>query len=280
MVCGAPRLLWRVICMVARSAFEVPISVSEGNAPVAGKTYTVELEDLLLYEKVVAYTPFNDSLRMPDGTKVLGKEYDSLPPDIRAAIDNAPEEHFINKDGSEGNVRRKFVNRLTFVFKEPISGWSFYTSIDLSYPENTVDSQKAKKWLTKVLGMPISTEDGFKWGDLFKKGDKFTALVGTDSSGRRVLMQDSIVKVGAGNINVVSGGQSVLSPDARALLEFIKQNMVGRKFGDIVDMFASGANGTIQSDNPEEVYERTRRAWVEIRTSGVKYSLDGTTFGF
>lgn len=128
--------------------------------------------------------------------------------------------------------------------------------------------------------MPVSTEDGFKWGDLFKKGDNFTAIVGNDNSGRLVLMQDSIVKVGADSINVESGGQSGLSSDARALLEFIKQNMVGRKFGDIVDMFASGANGTIQSDNPEEVYERTRRAWVEIRTSGVKYSLDGTTFGF
>jgi len=259
--------------MAIKDGFDEPINISEPG-PVVGRQYELILEEIRIYEKVVAYTDFTKNLRLPDGKSVLGRQYDELPANIREMIDSAPDEYRVDAYGNE-RKREKYINRIMFLFREPTTNWPLPINFDMSYPDSR-PTGKLSRWVTRVVGIPIVGDEGFRWGDLFKKGEKFTGKIGRDKRGWKCLEPDTIEKVGSVQINIAPGG---LSDDAKALLGFIKQNLVGQPISVMSDYLASGANGVIQGATPEETYSKTLSAWSEIKAN-TRYTLDGVTFGF
>ncbi|MDD4352706.1 MAG: hypothetical protein PHU71_07080 [Candidatus Gracilibacteria bacterium] len=258
-------------------AFDEPLNFG-GAKLIEGKKYPIELTGIVKKVQVV-----NGSTYLK-GKGVIGKEYEKLTDSERAIVDGAPKEFWDKKDNEEtAREKAKFRNVIIFQFREPESDTKFLydASFDMTYPDNFPMKSKTsdlRGFVTKVFGMPVQGDEGFKWGDLFKKGDKFVATTYRKDGFSR-LNVDSIMKEELSG-PVVAGDGSNLSGDAQKLLGYIKTALVGQPFASVLNTFDTGADGLLGPANDPATYTRTHTAWSDIRKSNVKYTIDGKTFGF
>lgn len=255
---------------MSTSCFEEPLNFG-GAKLTEGKKYEIELTDIVKDEKVVAY---NSNFT---GKGVIGKVYDNLDGDKKALVDNTPAEMWEARDGKPATEKPKFVNRITFQFREPETDTKFMYDAQFDMTLDNFPTKKLREFVTRATGMSIQGDEGFAWKDLFKKGDRFVAIVTRKDNFFR-LNVDSIMKAELSG-PVAVGDVSNLSPDAQALYNYIKSNLVGQKFKSVVEVYPTGAGGAIVSDAAGDAYVKTANAWAEIRQSGISYSTDGETFG-
>jgi hypothetical protein len=251
---------------MATSAFEEPLVTGSGSKLTEGEKYVVELTDIVSQKKVVTFREALRGKKTADGKSIIGKEYDSLPADMKALVDNTPEEYWPLRDGeTEQRAKNKFTDRIVFQFREPTTDVKFLFDAQFDVP-----SKKLREFVERSTGMVVKGDEGYTWGNLYKKGDKFIATIikrgnflGIDT--------DSIVKEALhGPLESAGSASGELSPTAQKLLEYIKGNMIGKPKSAVFDLFDTGQFGT---------YAETQKAWTEIQKK-TKVSLDGKTFGF
>jgi hypothetical protein len=249
---------------MAQSAFSEQMNFGSGKL-VEGQKYTVELTDIIKQVKCVAFKEALRGKKDANGKSIIGKEYDTLSPELKKLVDETPAEYWPLRSGeTQQREKAKFVDRMTFQFREPESDIKFLYDAQFDIP-----SKKLSNFITQATGIAIKGDEGYTLGNLFKKGDKFVATIvkkGTFLG----LDTDTIVKealVGP----IVAANKSELSATAQKLLEYIKKHLVGKPKATVFDLFENKKFGT---------YAETQKAWAEITRSGIKVSLDGKTFGF
>lgn len=251
---------------MAESAFEMPMNFGAGSKLIEGQKYSIELTDLISQNKVVAFRDALRGIKNAEGKSIIGKEYDTLSADMKKIVDETPAEYWPLKEGeTEQKEKQKFVNRIIFQFREPESDVKFLYDAQFDVP-----SKKLGEFVTRATGMVIKGDEGYTWGNMFKKGEKFVATVIKRGNFLGIDV-GSVVKEALSGPVANSGKSGELSPAAQKLLDYIKSNMVGQKKSVIFDLFDNGEFGT---------YAETQKAWTEIQRSGTKISLDGKTFGF
>lgn len=262
---------------MAIDAWDEPLNFG-GAKLVEGKQYTIELTNIIKKVKVVS----GSKALAKKG--VINKEYDELDAAGKKLVDDAPVEYWPLKEGeTTPREKAKFHNAIIFQFREPETDTKFMYDAQfiMSYPDNypikTKDSD-LRKFVERIFGMSIQGDEGFTWGGMFKKGDKFVATT-YRKDGYSHLNIDSIIKAELAG-PTVTNDPTALSEDAKKLLEYIKANLSGQKFTSVLAHFADGAGETIGPAGDTATYNKTHAAWSEIRRSGVKYSLDGKVFGF
>ena len=256
---------------MSTSAFEEPLVVSGSVSKlVEGQKYVVELTDIVKQDKCVA---FRESLRGKTdaaGKSIINKEYALLSPDLQVFVDNAAPDFWklterdIKEGKTEPREKAKFVNRITFQFREPESDVKFLYDAQFEVP-----STKLSNFVARATGIIPTGDEGYTWGNLFPKGSKWVAVVNKRGNFMGIDVDTLVKEELAGP--VVAAVKGELSDTAKALLEYIKGNMVGKPKSSVFDLFDSKQFGT---------YTETQKAWTEIQRSGIKISLDGKTFGF
>lgn len=248
-----------------------------GGNVVDGKKYDLELANISIRRKVVA---FKEALRGVPGT--IGVEYDKLTEDKKKIVDAAPDDFFDLRPGeTEKRAKPRYKNTISFQFKEVDSGKNLFLSFDMQM--NGFPEQRLREFVTQSTGFPIVGDEGFKWGNLYKKGDVFVGTVIRTDKGRLTLDPTTVVKKSI-STPVVTGPVTI-SDNAQIMLDFIKRELVHQSKGVIVDYFQSGLNGLIGpvGEDPESSGQRranTYKAWTELKSSGIEYSKDGKTFSF
>lgn len=233
-----------------KSAWDEPVIVQGKN--LSEGMYEVELTDIQKSEKVVL---FREALR---GTKgIIGKEYDSLDADSKNTVDNAPVDTW-----PDGRQKQTLSDRVSFVFTEPISGITFKYGAQFDMP-----SKRLNDFIARATGVTISAGEEIKFGQLFKPGDKFVAMIKRGQSGYMDIDPSTIMKKDLANPSVVG---TALSERATKLLEYLKANYQGRPMKDIVDVYNSGMFGT---------FTETANAWNEIKAH-MSTTRDGKTLDF
>ena len=247
------------------SAFDEPMQFGSGPKLTEGQKYLIELTDIAAQKKVVTFKEALRGKKDNKGKSVIGKEYDLLAPDMQALVDSIPPEFWPLKDGeTEPREKARYTDRITFQFVEPITGIKF--SYDAQFD---VPSKKLADFVTRATGITFKGDEGYTWGNIFKKGEKFVATV-VKRGNFYAIDTDSIVKEAlAGPVAAQAKGE--LSATAKSMLDYIKANMVGKPKASVFDLFDNKMFGT---------YTETQKAWTEIQNSGIKFTLDGKTFGF
>ncbi len=254
---------------MATDAFEEPLNFG-GSKLTEGRTYTIELTEIIKQNKVVAPST------ILKGKGVVGKEYDALTDAEKKIVDDSPVE-MDTRAGRTPREKPKFINRITFQFVEPDSQIKFLYDAQFDMSLDNYPTKKLRDFVQRATGISVQGDEGFTWGTLFKRGEKFLAAVRRNGAYFGIDI-DTIVKAQLAAPVVV--GEEGLSVDAKSLLEYIKNNLVGEQFSVIVDVFTSGAGGAIVTDANGDAYAKTRDAWAELRQKSVSFSLDGKTFGF
>jgi len=249
---------------MAQSAFEEPMNFGSSKL-IEGQKYTIELTDIVKQTKVVAYREALKGKKDENGKSIINKEYDTLSPALKAFVDETPAEYWKLRDGdTEAREKAKFVDRITFQFREPETDVKFLYDAQFEIP-----SKKLSAFITQATGISIKGDEGYTLGNLFKKGEKYVATVVKRGSFLGIDPETVVKAALAGPVTATTKNE--LSATAQSLLDYIKKNLVGKPKSTVFDLFDSKKFGT---------YAETQKAWTEITRSGIKVSLDGKTFGF
>ena len=251
---------------MAQSAFEEPLVTGSTQKLIEGQKYVVELTDIIKQNKCVAFKEALRGKKDANGKSIIGKEYDSLSPEMQALVDGAPAEFWpLGPGETEPREKARFVDRITFQFLEPESGVKFLYDAQFD-----MGSKKLGEFVSKATGMLVKGDEGYTWGNLFPKGSKFVGTVVKRGNFLGLDVNSIVKKELAGPVVDGASVPGELSETAKKLLEHIKTNMVGKSKASVFDLFDSGQFGT---------YTETQKAWTEIQRSGIKISEDGRTFG-
>jgi hypothetical protein len=258
------------------------------NAP-----YTVIVEDIEIRPKVVAPCKALKGLK----PSIIGKELGELNDIAIQKVIDYPAEM-----SSKGNEQPKVRDVVRIVFSEPTTGKRFiYDSTPnfnfAYYDDSWQDSEKRNvpegkpskdffEFVERATKFVIEAGQTFTLGDIFKKGDKFTAIIIKDDNGYPMIDKDTVMpfgvvststKVEAAKSGVTNIELSGAAQDLYKLIQSKAEELKGRPVGDLVNTLLAEwtQNGAMSGDwsSGFAAWQEVKRAHPEIVGADETFAL-------